>query len=99
MNEQNETEEVRDLRGLFPAGTRLKVQLKAAKEYTNQDVSRFKVGKAYEVKNSPGRAFLINAIALNPMSAVPMGMGFLATETDFIPYTINLCELGKEFFF
>ena len=99
MSEQHENEEARDLRGLFPSGTRLKVQLKNAKLYTEQDTSRFKIGKAYVVNNSPGRAFLINAIALNPMSAVPMGMGFLATETDFIPYTINLCELGKEFFF
>lgn len=100
-----DNEETIDVRGMFPPGSRLKAQLMKAKEYTDLDVSKIKVGKCYFLKGENNQAMLVNAIVLNPQSAVPMALGFLATvfeRTDgpgsahFMPYSTDLATLGKE---
>jgi hypothetical protein len=95
-------EDVLDVRGMFVASTRLKAMLQKAKAYTDLDVSKFKLGKCYHLKADVNKAMLINAIVLNPQSAVPMAMGFLATvhenSQDCIPHVIDLAYLGKECF-
>ncbi|MCY1468698.1 hypothetical protein D9M68_18810 [compost metagenome] len=101
----DDNEEVLDVRGMFTPGSRLKAQLMKAKEYTNLDVSKYKVGKCYHLKGDDTQAMLINAIVLNPVSAVPMAMGFLATVLErsdgpgsahFMQYSTDLANLGKE---
>lgn len=83
----------------FGKGTRIKVQLKKAKELTLIKTDKFKAGKAYRVKSEPETAFYINAIGYHPLSALPTGFGFLCSETEYKPMYFCLHELGGEVFF
>lgn len=87
------------IRDLFGSTVGIKTQLKRAKDYTNLKVDHIKIGKAYVIKDTKDEVFFVNAIVLNPQSAVPMGMGFKATPSDYLPFTIDLALLGKEFVF
>jgi hypothetical protein len=104
----DDNEEVLDVRGMFSITSQLKAQLKKAKALTELDISKFKIGKAYYLNGYDDQAMLINAIVLNPQSALPMAMGFLASVTprsegpgssQFQPYTTDLSNLGKECYF
>lgn len=98
--ETRDDDTVENVSGLFSPQIAIKAQLKKAKDYTDLDVSKFKTGKAYRIKGERQQAMLINAIVLNPTSAVPMAMGFLATPDSFMPYSTNLANLEpSEVFF
>lgn len=100
VDESELDDAVIDLRqASFGKGTRIKVQLKKAKELTLIKVDKFKAGKAYRVKAEPEMAFFINAIGYHPLSALPTGFGFLCSETEFKPMYVCLHELGGEVFF
>lgn len=100
VDESELDDAVIDLRqASFGKGTRIKVQLKKAKELSLTKVDKFKAGKAYRIKEQPETAFYINAIGYHPLSALPAGFGFLCTETEFKPMYFCLHELGGEVFF
>lgn len=100
LDESELDDAVIDLRqASFGRGTKIKVQLKKAKDLSLVKVDKFKPGKAYRVKEQHDTAFFINAIGYHPLSALPAGFGFLCTETDFKPMYFCLHELGGEVFF
>lgn len=100
VDESELDDAVIDLRqASFGKGTRIKVQLKKAKDLSLIKIDRFKTGKAYRVVAEPETAFYINAIGFHPLSALPTGFGFLCTETEFKPMYFCLHELGGEVFF
>lgn len=98
-NEEDELPTPAEIRQLFGATTSIKAQLKKARDYTMVKIDHVRIGKAYEIKGEKEAVFFVNALVLNPVSAVPMGMGFKATPTEYLPYTIDLALLGKEFTF
>lgn len=101
MSDESELDDaVIDLRqSSFGRGNKIKVQLKAARDLTKIDTSKFKAGHAYRIKTRPETAFLINAIGYHPVDALPTGFGFICNEATTEPGYIRLHELGGEVFF
>ena len=60
------------------------------------DVSRFKVGRVYHIRNSDN-LMMINDIGHHPVSRVPTAYGFQINTEGHSPHYIELYELGKEF--
>jgi hypothetical protein len=82
----------------FTPTTRLKVNLKKAREMVKQDYSRFKVNEAYRLKHDAVTILLINEIGPDPVSRLMTGYGLLITVDDIKPGYLPLSELSDSVF-
>ncbi len=95
------SQELLDTALLKPSKTiQIKIQLKKAKELKAaiaKKVDKYKVDKAYLMKDAPEKVFFINALVLNPSSGLPAALGFVTTGDYLTPSSVCLNELGDEF--
>jgi len=87
-------------KGVYSESARLKASLKQARDLYNTDVSRFRVGKAYRLKEDKTLAFLIAELGPVPMSRLPAGYGLLVNpQGNPVGRCFLLTDLAEEVLF
>jgi len=77
--------------------SRLKANIVLAKKIKETDISRFKVGNCYLIKDESNVVMMINAMGFHPVDQLPCAFGTRISPNELTPHYIHLHLLGSLF--